>query len=106
MKESARVPGLVGCEYHGAPLKDDPRLVVVASGAVTNRRGEPQTPDYAATVYDGPRGNIVFNAATCWWSMLLAAPPGFVNPPQEDFARSDPRMQRMTQKLIARMIQR
>ncbi|HTV19081.1 MAG TPA: N,N-dimethylformamidase beta subunit family domain-containing protein [Polyangiaceae bacterium] len=106
MKEGDRVPGLVGWEYQGPPLKDDPSLVVLASGAVTSRRGEPQSPDYAATLYDGPRGNIVFNAATCWWSMLLAAPPGFVNPPEEDFARSDPRVQRMTQNLVERMIQR
>jgi hypothetical protein len=104
MKEGDRIPGLVGWEYHGPPLKADPSLVVLASGKVVSRRGEEQTPDYAATVYDGPRGNIVFNAATCWWSMLLAAPPGFVNPPEEDFARSDPRVQRMTQNLIARMI--
>jgi hypothetical protein len=106
MKEGDRVPGLVGWEYHGPPLRNDPSLVVLASGKVTNRRGEEQSPDYAATVYHGPRGNVVFNAATCWWSMLLAAPPGFVNPPEEDFARSDPRVQRMTQNLLARMIQR
>jgi hypothetical protein len=106
MKEGDRVPGLVGWEYHGPPLKADPSLVVLASGKVYSRRGEEQSPDYAATVYHGPRGNIVFNAATCWWSMLLAAPPGFVNPPEEDFARSDPRVQRMTQNLLARMIQR
>jgi hypothetical protein len=106
MKAGDRVPGLVGWEYHGPPLKDDPSLVVLASGKVRNRRGEEQSPDYAATVYEGPRGNVVFNAASCWWSMLLAAPPGFVNPPEEDFARADPRVERMTQNLIARMIQR
>jgi N,N-dimethylformamidase beta subunit-like protein len=99
-----RLPGLVGWEYHGPPLRDDPTLVVVASGKVHNRRGEEQSPDFAATIYDGPRGNIVFNAATCWWSMLLSAPPGFVNPPEEDFARSDPRVERITANLIDFMI--
>lgn len=106
MKEGDRVAGLVGWEYHGPPFKDDPSLLVLASGGVTDRRGQEQSPGYAATVYDGPRGNIVFNAGTCWWSMLLAAPPGFVNPPEEDFARSDPRVARMTENLIARMIRR
>jgi hypothetical protein len=98
------IPSLVGWEYHGPPLREDPSLIVLASGKVYSRRGEEQSPQYAATVYDGPKGNIVFNAATCWWSMLLAAPPGFVNPPEEDFARSDPRVERMTQNLLARMI--
>lgn len=106
MRAGDRVPGLVGWEYHGPPLRDDPSLVVLASGRVTNRRGDEQLPGYASTVYAGPSGNIVFNAATCWWSMLLAAPPGFVNPPEEDFARSDPRVQRMTMNLLARMLRR
>jgi N,N-dimethylformamidase beta subunit-like protein len=99
-----RLPGLVGWEYHGPPLRDDPTLVVLASGKVHNRRGEEQSPDFAATIYDGPRGNIIFNAATCWWSMLLSAPPGFVNPPEEDFARSDPRVDRITRNLVDFMI--
>jgi hypothetical protein len=106
MQLGDRIPGLVGWEYHGAPLRDDPTLVVLASGKVYGRRGEEQTPEFAATIYDGPRDNVVFNAATCWWSMLLSTPPGFVNPPEEDFARSDPRVQRMTENLIARIIQR
>jgi hypothetical protein len=100
------IPSLVGWEYHGPPLRDDPSLIVLASGKVYDRRGQQQQPDYAATLYDGPRGNVVFNAATCWWSMLLSAPPGFVNPPEEDFARSDPRVQRITQNLLARIIGR
>jgi hypothetical protein len=100
------IPSLVGWEYHGPPLRDDPSLVVLASGKLHDRRGEEQFPEYAATVYDGPTGNLVFNAATCWWSMLLATPPGFVNPPEEDFARSDPRVQRITQNLLARIIGR
>ena len=98
------IPSLVGWEYHGPPLRDDPTLVVLASGKVFDRRGVEQFPQYAATIYDGPKGNVVFNAATCWWSMLLAAPPGFVNPPEEDFARPDPRVERITQNLLARML--
>ncbi len=106
MQAGERIPSLVGWEYHGPPLRDDPSLVVLASGKVHNRRGEEQSPEFASTIYEGPKANIVFNAATCWWSMLLAAPPGFVNPPEEDFARADPRVQRMTENLLARMLGR
>jgi len=98
------IPNLVGWEYQGPPLRDDPSLVVLASGPVFDRRGEQQSPEFAATLYDGPRGNVVFNAATCWWSMLLSTPPGFVSPPGEDFARSDPRVQRITENLFARVL--
>jgi hypothetical protein len=104
MARGDRLPGLVGWEYHGAPLRDDPTLVVLASGKVYNRRGQQQSPDFAATLYQAPKGNIVFNAATCWWSMLLSAPPGFVNPPEEDFARSDPRVGQITQNLVEFML--
>jgi hypothetical protein len=104
MAAGDRIPGLVGWEYQGPPLREDPSLVVLASGPVFERSGARQEPNFATTIYDGPKGNLVFNAASCWWSMLLSAPPGFVNPPEEDFARSDPRVQRMTQNLLERMI--
>ena len=55
-------------------------------------------------VYDGPKGNVVFNAGTCWWNMVLSTPPGFVNPPKRDFTRDDPRVQRITKNLLDRMI--
>jgi hypothetical protein len=96
----------VGWEYHGPPLRDDPSLVVVAGGSVVNMQGRPTDQEFAAVVYDGPAGNVVFNAGTCWWSMVLASPPGFVNPPNKDFTRDDPRVQRITRNLLARMIGR
>jgi hypothetical protein len=37
-------------------------------------------PPYATTIYDGPKNNFVFNAATCWWSMPLAKTPCYQNP--------------------------
>ena len=55
-------------------------------------------------VYDGGAGNIVFNAGTCWWNMVLSTPPGFVTPPNKDFARADPRVQQITRNLLARII--
>ncbi len=59
---------------------------------------------YATTIYNGPRGNFVFNAATCWWSMPLSSPPGFRNPPNKDFSKEDPRIQQITKNLLATVI--
>ncbi len=104
MKAGDRVPGLVGWEYHGPPLKDDPTLVVVATAKVLSMSGVEQKPEFAAVAYDGPKGNVIFNAGTCWWSMVLSSPPGFANPPGKDFTRDDPRVQQITKNLLARMI--
>jgi hypothetical protein len=38
--------------------------------------------------------------------MVLSSPPGFTNPPNKDFARADPRVQRITENLLARIIGR
>ncbi len=43
----------------------------------------PENPMYsphAATIYDGPQGNVVFNAGTIWWSQGLAWSPSHVMP--------------------------
>ena len=101
MKEGDTIKGLVGWEYHGPPLKDDPTLVVVARGKFTDFRREAES-THAATFYDGPKGNFVFNAGTCWWSMPLARPPGSRNPPDADFSGVDERVQRITKNLFER----
>lgn len=103
LKEGDIIKGLVGWEYHGPPLRDDPSLVVVAKGRFTDFRWEAES-SHAATFYNGPKGNFVFNAGTCWWSMPLARPPGAVNPPDADFSKTDPRVQRMTKNLFQRAI--
>ena len=103
MKTGDRIPGLVGWEYHGPPFRKDPTLTVVARGPVRKADGAPQKPEFAATIYQLPRGNIVFNAATCWWNMLLSTPPGFINPNGRDFTRGDPRVQRITRNVLSRM---
>jgi hypothetical protein len=102
MKKGEGIPQLVGWEYHGPPLRADPSLVVVASGNV-RVYSEMSEKTYAATIYDRPKGNFVFNAATCWWNMLLARPPGAVDPPRTDFSREDPRVQQITKNLLDRM---
>jgi hypothetical protein len=104
MKTRDRISGLVGWEYHGPPFRKDATLVVVARGSVRKSEGVLQKPEFAATVYQLPRGNIVFNAATCWWNMLLSTPPGFINPNGRDFTRGDPRVQRITRNLLSHMV--
>lgn len=104
MKAGDTIPQLVGWEYHGPPLRKDPSLVVLASGKILFK-GKLSERTYAATLYDGPRGNFVFNAATCWWSQLLSRPPGAVNPPGTDFGKPDARVQQITKNLLSRMVE-
>src|SRR3954467_11057628 len=96
MKEGDRIPQLVGWEHHGLPVKEGGDLVVVATGETK----QTDDPPYAATVYSAAKRNGVFNAATCWWSLLLGGPPGSRNPPHRDFSRSDPRVGRIAKKLL------
>jgi hypothetical protein len=59
---------------------------------------------FTATLYPGPRGNFVFNAATCWWADGLSAPPGYMRP--KVYAAPlgpDRRAQRITQNILERM---
>src|SRR5262249_2428046 len=70
------IPGLVGWEWMGAPAKI-PGLEVVARGRVAYARVERE---YTATLYPGPKDNVVFNAATIWWADGLSAPPGYATP--------------------------
>jgi hypothetical protein len=104
VKQGDRIAGLVGWEHHGPPYKNDPTLTVVAAGPVSDMRGNRQPDTHGAVIYDGPKGNIVFNAGTCWWNMVLSTPPGYVTPPNKDFARQDPRVQQITKNLLARMV--
>jgi hypothetical protein len=100
MKNGDAVPGLVGWEWHGDPA-DIPGLEVVARGTVKNRGA---TGTYTATVYPGPKGNVVFNAATIWWSDGLSAPPGYLHPSAHGAHPRGPdaRVQRITANLLDR----
>jgi hypothetical protein len=102
LKKGDMIKSLVGWEYHGPPLSDDSTLKVLAEGRFTDFRWKAES-THAATMYDGPKSNFVFNAGTCWWSMLLARPPGAVNPPGVDFSKTDPRVQQMTRNLFERV---
>jgi len=77
MKNGDFIPGLVGWEHHGDPA-DIKGLEILAQGSVINDSEE--SSDYAATIYPGPHDNWVFNAATIYWSLALAQPPGAIIP--------------------------
>jgi hypothetical protein len=105
MKKGDRVAQLVGWEYHGPPLGKHPDMVVLSEGPVYGANGEKRTGTYATTLYTAAKGNLVFNAATCWWNVVLATPPGAMSPPRKDFSRADGRIQRITKNILDRMIQ-
>jgi hypothetical protein len=101
MKEGDGIPGLVGWEWHGEPA-DIPGLEVVAKGETNSGSGKGL---YTATVYPGAKGNIVFNAATCWWADGLGEPPGYLHPKAHGAEPKgpDPRCQKITTNLLERM---
>ena len=101
MKKGDKIPGLVGWEHHGDPA-DIPGLEVVAEGTTIN--GADAKSHYTATVYPGPKGNWVFNAATIYWSFGLAVPPGVITP-NSHFGRphgEDERVQKITANFLKR----
>jgi hypothetical protein len=104
MKKGDTIPGLIGWEYHGDPAPI-PGLEIVAGGPTQDAPNKPNGGHYTATVYPGPKGNIVFNAATCWWADGLSSPPGYVRPKVYTEPKGvDERVQRMTANVLGRMI--
>jgi len=107
MKKGDIVRQLVGWEYHGPPFGDYKDIVVLSSGPVYGWNGEAPREGrgtYATTIYTAPKGNLVFNAATCWWNMVLSSPPGFMSPPRRYFKEDDQRIQRITKNVLDKMI--
>lgn len=104
MRHGDSIPGLVGWEHHGEPDLARPGLEVLAEGPVW--AGGTRLGHYTATIYPGPRNNIVFNAATIFWSQGLATPPGHILP-WSHYSRPhgpDARVQRMMSNLLRRAI--
>jgi hypothetical protein len=102
MKKGDRIPGLVGWEFHGEPA-DIAGLEVVAAGSTWT--GGDRESHYTATVYPGPKKNVVFNASTIFWAQGLAAPPGHM-PPYSHNGRPhgpDERVQRITRNVFERL---
>jgi hypothetical protein len=103
MQHGEHIPGLVGWEFHGdpAPIAG---LEVVAQGTALSSGIAPS--DWTATIYPGPHGNFVFNAATIYWAQGLSAPPGHVLP-FSHWARPhgpDVRVQKITTNLLRRAL--
>lgn len=104
MKQGERIPGLIGWEYHGDQPSDLPGLEVVGQGTALSGGVRPQR--WAATIYPGPKGNFVFNAATIFWSQGLSSPPGHTLP-WTHWTRPhgpDDRVRRITRNLLDRAI--
>ena len=113
MKKGDFIKDLVGWEYHGFPIGNQPGIKVLATGSMISKE-DSTSGIYAATIYETPKGNFVFDAATCWWDMPLATPPLFVervNPNSAyhghpaDFTKNDFRVQKMTENLFKKVIQ-
>ena len=104
MKQGDGIPGLVGWEWHGDPAPI-PGLEVVATGPTQEAPGKLNGGVYTATMYPGPKGNFVFNAATCWWADGLSEPPGYVRPSAYTSPKGpDARAQRITANILNRML--
>ncbi len=103
MRRGDSIPGLVGWEWHGDPAPI-PGLEVMAEGPTQSAPGQPNGGRFTSTIYPGPRGNFVFNAATIWWGDGLSAPPGYMRPSVYTTPRGpDPRVQRITTNLLQKM---
>jgi hypothetical protein len=104
MKKGEFIPGLVGWEYHGKPATEIPGLEVVGSGTAWVGGVRPQ--QWAATIYPGPKGNFVFNAATIFWCQGLSTPPGHILPWSHHVRPHgpDPRVQKITENLMQRAV--
>ena len=104
MKQGDGIPGLVGWEWHGDPAPI-PGLEIVATGPTQSKPGELNAGIYTATIYPAPKGNFVFNAATCWWADGLSEPPGYVRPSAYTSPKGpDARAQRITANILNRML--
>lgn len=105
MKAGEAIPGLIGWEYHGDPA-DIPGLEVVGSGTAWVSGERPQ--QWTATVYEGPKGNVVFNASSIFWVQGLSDPPGHTLP-WSHWSRPhgpDERVQRITSNVLARAVRK
>jgi hypothetical protein len=103
MRKGDAIPGLVGWEWHGDPAPI-PGLEIVATAPTQEAPGKPNGGAFTATLYPGPRGNLVFNASTIWWGDGLSAPPGYLRPKvYTEPLGPDPRVQQITRNLLARI---
>jgi hypothetical protein len=104
MKKGDAVPGLIGWEWHGDPAAIE-GLEIVATSPTETKPGKLNGGQYTATVYPGPKDNVVFNASTCWWADGLSEPPGYMRPNVYTKPLGpDRRIQQITTNVLNRMI--
>ncbi len=104
------IPGVIGWHYHGDPVPELPGIEVLASSLPHINNPKPLEPT-VATLYDGPKGNVVLSAGSTWWVQGISSPPGHVLP-VHSYAKdanklqgSDKRVQRITANVLDRFIQ-
>ena len=105
MKENDTIKGLVGWEWHGYPARDLPGHEILAVSNAVDGKNRPGS-WHAATIYNGPKDNVVFNAGCIWYVQGMSSPPGHVLPANKGAQPQgpDPRAQRMTANLFDRFI--
>ena len=83
---------------------DLPGMSIVAEGDATINGKT--VGHYSSTLYNGPKDNVVFNAATIWWANGPSSPPGHVNPSRHGVTQQGPdkRVQQITHNLMRRII--
>ena len=104
MKKGDTIGGLVGWEWQGAPARELSGLEVLAAGPMLPKNSHYRP--HAATIYDGPKDNVVFNVGTIWWAQGLSAPPGHILPAHKHAEPQgpDPRVQRMMTNVLQRFV--
>lgn len=102
MKQGDSIPGLIGWEFHGDPPADLPGLEIVGQGTAWSGGVTPSP--WTATIYPGPKGNYVFNAATIFWAQGMSMPPGHTLPWSHSSRPHGPdsRVQQITANLLRR----
>jgi hypothetical protein len=100
MKQGDSIPGLIGWEFHGDPPADLPGLEIVGQGTAWSGGVTPSP--WTATIYPGPKGNYVFNAATIFWAQGMSMPPGHTLPWSHSSRPHGPdsRVQQITANLL------
>ena len=68
--DNDRIRGLIGHEFTGNPV-GRPGLEILAEENPVGGDGQFIANKCAATIYPGPKGNLVFNASTMWWPQYL-----------------------------------
>ncbi|MBK1877454.1 N,N-dimethylformamidase beta subunit family domain-containing protein [Pelagicoccus mobilis] len=105
MKKGDTVKGIVGWEWNSNPATGLPGFEILANGKTKAGNGKPKPP-HAGIIYDGSKGNLVFNAGSVWWAQAMSSPPGHVLPAHGAVKPQgpEPRVQRMAANLFDRIV--